>query len=694
MLRFTASPTIKLGFGFVLLLFLILIGFRPDTLPHNPNDDYSDATISRWPDALHFQRAVRDQHELPFWNAHLMGGQPFAANPGTKTWYPLTWLLIFWDAAFHINFMTAFHLWLAGIGMWVWARRTGLHFWPAILAAGGYLFAPKLLAHAGAGHIDLLMAMGWLPWLLVFIHRNFEKTTPFNIIGLAFVGAMTFIGAIQILLFTFGLGLTYTLYLMMKSRTSDKPALALGTSVLFGMGFAAVQWIPLLELQEAVSRDTMREKDAAIYSMKLGQWLGLLIGDHSGSVESLTYVGVSVFILALLGLILRPKENRFWWGVVIFAVLYSLGENFILWTGAVKVFPALLLFRVPSRAWFLAALVLPYLAGWGIQFIVETPPQPSRNTRLGIVALCGLSLTCSLSSFVLLSEYIKIGAIIGLVAFPITIVLLSLFIFHAVSPRVLMSLLTMLVIVDCLWMGQALIEGRPPEKWLNEKPPEVLENLHGRIYTPSYSIPQQDSAFWQMPRLDGVDPFQIKNFVEKGAEVSGVPVKGYSTTFPAEVVINPSEKNSDVQTAPLNPELLGRWGVAWVVTRYPIEIDGLEFVAQEGEDIFYYKNPFGWDESVQLEWDGTNRVTQTIQNPELIPFTVTNAPGWETKDGTPIDQNLLSLPPENGTFVYRPRGVYIGIIVSAVSYGLALLWLILHYLNGGGFGFLRSSLPR
>ena len=35
--------------------------------------------------------------------------------------------------------------------------------------------------------------------------------------------------------------------------------------------------------------------------MKVGQLLGMLIGDHGGNAETMTYVGVSVAILALLG---------------------------------------------------------------------------------------------------------------------------------------------------------------------------------------------------------------------------------------------------------------------------------------------------------------------------------------------------------------------------------------------------------
>ena len=101
MLRFLSStkPSAALALAALTLAFLITVGFRLDTLPHTPDAPFSDATISRYPDALHFKRSLRDHQTLPQWNAHLMGGSPFAANPGSKVWYPLTWLLLIWPPA-------------------------------------------------------------------------------------------------------------------------------------------------------------------------------------------------------------------------------------------------------------------------------------------------------------------------------------------------------------------------------------------------------------------------------------------------------------------------------------------------------------------------------------------------------------------------------------------------------------------
>lgn len=638
MSRFISFPVISAG---LVVIFLVAVGFQPDTLPHNPQAQFSDAAISRWPDALHFQRSIRDHQTLPLWNNHLMAGQPFAANPGTKVFYPLTWLLLVWSPAVHINMLVALHLWWGALGMWRWASATGLDTLAAWLAGLAYLLAPKLMAHAGVGHTDLLIAMAWLPWLMLGLHHNH--------IGLAgFAGAFIFIGAIQLTPYAYGLALVYVIW--------QRKLHAIWAGLL-GVGLAAIQWVPLLELRNVLSRGDIRVQDAAIFSTEPGQLLGLVIGDHSGTVETLTYVGIAVFILALVGLVLQPRQHIIWWGVVIVAVLYSLGDNFVLWRGLVEVFPPLLAFRVPSRAWFLVAFLLPYLAGWGLQTLLHRPPRTARS-RLLMVGLSGAGVVCSLASWIILQEALAVAALIGLVALPATLILIALWIFERIPAATLGRAFVVLIVLDGLWMGASLIEGR--DDW---QPDVTLPESVERLYTPSYSIPQQTTADRNIARFDGVDPFQLSAFIDASLPATGVPRDGYSTTVPAVVVL--SDDQAEYQDAPLDVELLGAWGVDWIVADYALDIASRAF---EDNDLFYYENPLAWGDDVQLIWDGPNRVRQSV-NTDRPVMTIANAPGWETEDGAAIDPDLVALPAETGTYVYRPDGIWIGALLS----GLALV---------------------
>ncbi len=99
-----------------LAAFLLLVGLGPDALPFQPGAPYSDAAISHWPNALFLRHSVLDDHALPLWRPLLMSGQPFAANPLNKVWYPPQWLVLLIAPALHLTILTWLHLLIAGVG--------------------------------------------------------------------------------------------------------------------------------------------------------------------------------------------------------------------------------------------------------------------------------------------------------------------------------------------------------------------------------------------------------------------------------------------------------------------------------------------------------------------------------------------------------------------------------------------------
>ncbi len=656
--------------GLLIAGLLLALGISPHTLPFPPDATFSDAAISRYPDALHFQRSIR--HELPLWNPHLMGGQPFAANPGAKVWYPFTWGLLIWSPTVHINLLIGLHLWLAGLGMWAWARRTGLTALPAAVAALGYALSPRLVAHSAAGHTDLLMAMAWLPWALYALHHVLctETLRPARVVLLALVVTLMAIAAPQLVHITFGMAGLYALGIGWRQRARWSGVLAAGGLAL---GLSAAQWLPLLELRETLSRGTIRAEDAAMFSLQPGQWIGLLIGNHGGGAEGLTYTGISLLVLAGLALLLHPR--RCWpWGVgLVVAALYALGENFVLWSALVEVVPPLRWFRVPGRAWLVWALVVPYLAGWGLQHLQQSPPTAPR-ARLAIVGLIGLGLSSGVSSLVMLrAADIPLTALLGIFLLPLTAALVAWVIFRGDAPRAALWAVLLLVAVDMLWIDRTLLDNRPRDEWLNPTPPALLADLAetgARFYTPDYSIPQQDSAYWGIARFDGVDPFQVGGFVRMAQQATGVPLNGYSTTVPAVVVLEDDDDSQIHRDAPMDAALLGAWGVAWVVTGYPIDIPGLS-LAQQAEGLYFYENAFAWGDALRLSWPTPNTLRQDLNNaPGDALRPVTAAPGWDIPAGPGV-----ALQARTGEATYHPAGVWAGMAISGVSLLLCLLAL-------------------
>ena len=66
-----------------------------------------------------------------------------------------------------INLLILFHLIFGGMGMYLVLKDQGLVFWASALGGLSYALMPKLFAHYAAGHITLVFAVCWTPWLLL-----------------------------------------------------------------------------------------------------------------------------------------------------------------------------------------------------------------------------------------------------------------------------------------------------------------------------------------------------------------------------------------------------------------------------------------------------------------------------------------------------------------------------------------------
>ena len=550
-----------------------------------------------------------------------MSGQPFAANPLNKVWYPPQWLVLIFPPTAHLNLLIWLHLLMGGTGAWTWSRATGLNPWPAALAGFGYALGPRIIAAVGAGHLDLVYAAAWFPWLLWAVERLARAERRSGLRAGVFV-ALCFLADVRLSAYLFAVTGAYLLWRWwdLTHRGERVPALRvgaqLGSAALLAAGLSAFQWVPLLLYRANLSRGTMTLEDAAINSMKPGEWVGLLIGNHGGAHETLVYVGVSTLVLAVCALLMCPRQFAFWGIILLLVVFYAMGDTFFLWTALNRLVPPLRWWRGPPRVWFIAALILPYLAGWGAQLLIQNPPD-RRIARLSVVALVGGGLVCGVFSTLTLSASIEVTALIGTFALPAVALVMLLVIFGTVPARTLAALFVLVVVTDVLWIDRTLVEGRSEGEWL-ESYRELADYLTDagavRVYSPSYSLPQQAAAYWEIPQFGGVDPFQLAAYVEAAEAATGVQASGYSVTIPAYEVdedsITDGETEADIlaranRDAPINPELLGQWLVTHIVSAFEINAEGLELdteIATPQRLVYIYHNTFAPE---VVQWDNT-----------------------------------------------------------------------------------------
>lgn len=676
-------PLVVLLLGVLTGGFLLGVGLGPDALPFAPQAQFSDAVTSHWPAALFLRQSVLEDGALPLWRPLLMSGQPFAANPLNKVWYPLQWLVLILPPTLHLNIMVGLHLVLGGLGMWGWSRRTGLRPEAAALAALGFAFAPRLIGSVGGGHLDLVYAAAWFPWLLWAVTGAFEgQPSRRTVVQIGGIAALCFLADVRLSAYAWATAAIYALWLAWTQR-DHRPPLRTGiASGLLAAGLGAPVWMPLLLLWGDLSRNGITLAEAAAGSLEPAGWLGLLIGNHGGNWESMVYVGISTLVLAMVALLRRPRQFAVWSILLLLVTTYAMGDRFILWPLLNRLLPPLRWWRVPGRVWLNAALIWPYLAAWGAQMIAEAP-FTGRRARLALVALLGGGSMLVIAGIVVLRPAVGLGPVVGLLALPLTALLLLLA--GRLPARPLLIALAVLVLVDVGWLDRSLVEGRTTADWLDpyaELAALLQEDGATRVYSPTYSLPQQVAAAWDIPLLGGVDPFQLRGYVAAFGAATGTEVDGYGVTLPRynnpDAIPDDTERDlvarANREAIP-DPELLGRWLVSHVVAAYPLAVDGLTPLAtldMAGQPTYIYRNTTL--ETVKRTWDGPNRVTITATNPPESPLYAIATGRWQG-----VSTAAPGLPGDAGSetswiFTYDPLEVWAALVALVILSGAA--WIV------------------
>lgn len=155
-----------------IFLFLILICPIALILPSlgkfafPPGSPYSDLVISHLPNALYIKHSISTWKEIPLWSDLILSGYPFAADPLSGLWYLPGWLAIVLPEPFGFNLLIVLHILFSGIGLFLFLRSENLGELQALLGAFTFELMPKLFAHFASGHITLLFAVSWTPWII------------------------------------------------------------------------------------------------------------------------------------------------------------------------------------------------------------------------------------------------------------------------------------------------------------------------------------------------------------------------------------------------------------------------------------------------------------------------------------------------------------------------------------------------
>jgi hypothetical protein len=369
---------------------------------------------------------------FPLWNPYEFLGMPFVASLQSAMFYPTNWLCAVLPMGRAINLGIILNLFLSGLFTYLWARRFGLRWLGAIVAAATYVFGAPQILRIFEGHWSFLAPMPWIPCILLCVEMlvcgGFQPLAI--VLGAAAVAMEWFGGNPQ---YAFYGGIAAVLYLagrlwQRRELGARGAARAIGSFALIyvlGAALAGAQLMPALELFSVSSRRGQLSYDwVKQYPFVPEGLLSFIAPDIFGSDvgvrywgrwnlwETSPYVGVVAFGLAFIALFRGGRGKALLPGCIALICLLLAMAGDAVFFGLI---PGFDLFRAQARWLCPVSLFIGLLAGLGADGIaastteaeavpVEAEKSIARANRRGMWILACLAALLILAGGALRSE--------------------------------------------------------------------------------------------------------------------------------------------------------------------------------------------------------------------------------------------------------------------------------------------------
>jgi hypothetical protein len=507
----------------VLLLVIVLAVFGPvlmggtQRLVSNENGDLA-YQLYYWR-AFGFGEMKRGN--FPLWNPYIFSGSPFHSGFQAGLLYPPHWLHLVLPTAPTINIMVAFHTFLLGLFMFLWARTRQLRPLSALYSATAAMLGSHFIYHVYPGHLPNLATMSWTPALFLAVDRLLRYVSlRWILFGGIAASMQVFAGHAQYAFYTWVILSLYTFFSVIVSHSNGgllgkglKGGLLLLSMALMGAWVSAAQWIPGIEASRLGVRAQMSSYEfASMFSLPPENLLTYLspffLGDgihqpYWGRFyiwEMCLFLGTVSFSLASAGLILSPSSmKKSVWALVLTmaaSLVLALGSYLPIHRLLYEVFYPFKLLRGTSKFAFFAGLLMALLSGVGIERLLSLNGREkslrllhsSALVILGLAFLCGavalsarVGTVDALRSLVqksgqsylppefyiiekgLLPNSLKIFELSWAVA-ALSFVIISLFIYLAKRSRLWVHLLVFMGIVELLVFARVVVTDFPTER--------------------------------------------------------------------------------------------------------------------------------------------------------------------------------------------------------------------------------------
>jgi len=379
----------------------------------------------------HFQRECFWHGQLPFWNPYNNCGVPFLAQWNTMPLYPPSLIYLTLPLTWSLSLFCLLHLFFAGMGMYLLARRwTGNNLGASV---AGVVFAFNGLS------LNMLMwpshvaTLSWMPWVVLTVERAWQLGGRKLIIAALAASLQMLAGGPETILLTWLFLSGLWVLEMVRSRASQGVTAGMATAgtgakalenprakfdrpppqilwwsfpvvVLLVAGLTALQLLPFLDLATHSQRDQGYADTR--WSMPGSGWANFLVPMVFGRIwnmgvffqtgqawTSSYYLGTGSLLLILFAIwTVRSWRTRFLTVATGLSLLMAFGDHAFLYRWLRLILPQLSLVTYPVKFVTVLIFTAPLLAAFGIVRLQSSPLEKRLERRLLVLGIILLML--------------------------------------------------------------------------------------------------------------------------------------------------------------------------------------------------------------------------------------------------------------------------------------------------------------
>lgn len=337
--------------------------------------------------------------EIPLWNPYNHCGLPFLAQWNTLVCYPPSLIYCLFPVSWGLNVFCLLHLYAAGLGMFVLARRWIGDDTSAAVAGLAYTFSGILIN--SLMWPNNIAAFGCLPWVIWATERGLEGDRKWLATAMLAGALQMLSGAPEVIMCTWVIIVVVCVAKPVVSLTSDAKHLAL---IIAGVtALAMVQLLPFFELLQQSSRDAASVNDG--WSLPAHFWANYLaplfrVGERADGILFLEgqqwthshYAGVGVLLLAIYAVTLdKSRQTRALAILTLGGMILALGAKGLLYQAFSSLGPVAMM-RYPVKFLILPTILLPLLAGIGLRSLMTSEWLRVRRITIASAVLMFVSL--------------------------------------------------------------------------------------------------------------------------------------------------------------------------------------------------------------------------------------------------------------------------------------------------------------